>query len=162
MQMPSASSTRSVQDKAGAAQSGAEGAATDGRGGSVARGEPLAAGRISAPPMGSALATDIHVVGLVDEVGATPPVAGEQLVQEIEPPAEVRRRQAVVGQVVERGPDRLADADVLPLEAGDLVGQPWGDLEDLLVQAPGRLGDLDVDTEDHLQVVENRRQALGG
>src|SRR6266540_4521205 len=51
MQMPSASSTRSVQDKAGAAQSGAKGAATAGRGGSVARGKPLAAGRISAPPM---------------------------------------------------------------------------------------------------------------
>src|SRR6266516_1021775 len=113
------------------------------------------------PPIWSALAADVHVVGFVDEVGAPSAVADKQLVQAIEPPPQVGRWQAVVRQLLERGPDRLGDADVLPPEAGDPVGQPRGDLEDLLVQTPRRLGDLDVHAEDHPKMLQPRRPALG-
>jgi hypothetical protein len=47
---------------------------------------------------------------------------------------------------------------VLAAEAGDAVGQAGGVVEDLLVEAAGGLGDLDVDGEHLLEALEGRDQ----
>jgi hypothetical protein len=55
--------------------------------------------------------------------------------------------------------DAVGDLGVLAPEPGHPVGQAGGVLEDLLVEAAGGLGDLDVDREHLLELLQDRAEA---
>src|SRR4029453_15411181 len=93
------------------------------------------------------LAAGVDVVGVVDQVEAALAVADQVGEQAHAVVAQGLDGVGVggAGALGEAAADALGYLGGLAAEAGDAVGQAGGVVEDLLVEAAGGLGDLDVD-----------------
>src|SRR5215207_432836 len=106
------------------------------------------------------LAADVDVVGLVDQVEAALAMAdqvGEQAHGVVTHGLDGVGAMGL-GALGQAAADAVGDLGVLAAEPGDAVGQAGGVLHDLVVEAAGGLGDLDVDREHLLQALQGRDQ----
>jgi hypothetical protein len=110
----------------------------------------------------SGLASDVGLVGLVDQVGAALPVADEPSQQCRAEVANavyvVDLRSAHAGQQVV---DKITDPSVFAGEACYRIGQPRSSREESAIQSVRTLGDVDVFTEVGGEFDQRNVDALG-